>query len=183
MPNLRGTLLHSLLSSSLLLFTGCSGGGGDDSTTTAAAVAPSSLSGSVVLLNYSDSRSYALTFTSTRGSGVSRSDGRTSTAWNGSGYETAVLSLELAYGAYSSQSSNNIVDRYMLTFSSQKSGTFTLRENTTANSASSSALISGTFTFTTYPANSGSVGSSVAPLAEGNVIIIPVDPNVVMPSS
>lgn len=133
---------------------GCGGGGGGSTSTTTSSttiLAPNTLVGAVIVMNYSDGRSFTFTINNGLAAGVTRSDGKTSTNWTGAGYATPVLTLDVAYGAFTQGSLNNVFDDYGLNFVTKTTGSISLRENTTSNTYASSPVIGGTFTFTTYP--------------------------------
>lgn len=146
-----------LLAVSLLFIAGCGGGGGDSSSSSSGGstttLGPKTLVGGVIVMNYGDGRSFTYTITSTAANGVSRSDGRTSTNWTQAGLATPVLTLDVAYGAFTPGDLNNVFDDFGLNFSTKTTGTFVLREDITSATFATKTPISGTFTFTTYPPN------------------------------
>ncbi len=143
-----------LLGASLLL-AGCGGGGGDSTPATPTAIlAPKSLVGAVLLVNYGDGRSFTLNFNSGSPNGITRSDAKTSTNWIASGYGEQAMAIDIAYGAFANtapENLSNVFDKYVLTFLTKTTGQCVLRENITSSSFSTSVPIACTFTFTTYP--------------------------------
>jgi len=156
-PSRIRSLALLLLTVPVLLAGGCGGGGGGGSTTTstpsATIVAPANLVGAVIVFNYADGRSYTITVNNGTATGVTRSDGKTTTNWVGAGYSSPVLTLDLAYGAFTAGSLDNVFDDYGLTFVTKTTGSISLRENTTSRTFSTTTPIGGTFTITTYPPN------------------------------
>ncbi len=156
-PSRLRSLALLLLTVPVLLAGGCGGGGGGGSTTTstpsATIVAPANLVGAVIVFNYADGRSYTITVNNGTATGVTRSDGKTTTNWVGAGYSSPVLTLDLAYGAFTAGSLDNVFDDYGLTFVTKTTGSISLRENTTSRTFSTTTPIGGTFTITTYPPN------------------------------
>lgn len=148
----------ALLATGFLLLAGCGSGGSDNSGSDGGSsyiAAPSDLIGGVLVLKYSDGRSYTLNFNNSSDTGVTRSDGKTTTAWTSTGLGSAVLGINLFYGTIATGDAalDNVFDGYGLAFSTKTTGDFSLKENTTANTYGSTPSISGTFTFTTYPPN------------------------------
>ncbi len=156
-PSRIRSLALLLLTVPVLLAGGCGGGGGGSSTTTSTPsttiVAPANLVGAVIVFNYADGRSYTITVNNGTATGVTRSDGKTTTNWVGAGYSSPVLTLDLAYGAFTAGSLDNVFDDYGLTFVTKTTGSISLRENTTSRTFSTTTPIGGTFTITTYPPN------------------------------
>ncbi|MDB6169534.1 MAG: hypothetical protein JWM88_2398 [Verrucomicrobia bacterium] len=134
------------------LLAGCGGGGVSTSSATTV-LAPKTLVGGVLLANYPDGRAFTFTISSSAANGVTRSDGKVSTNWIGTGYGTGIMSLQVAYGAFTAGSLNNVFDDYTLTFTSKDAGVLQIRENTTSATYSSSTILTGNFMFTTYPPN------------------------------
>lgn len=145
------------LSLSLLTIAGCGGGGdsssGGSSGGSTTVLGPKTLVGAVIVMTYGDGRSYTYTITSANANGVTRSDGKTSTNWTQAGLSSPVVTLDIAYGAFTPGSLNNVFDDFGLNFSTQTTGNFTLREDVTSNTFATKTPLSGTFTFTTYPPN------------------------------
>ncbi|MFI5355822.1 MAG: hypothetical protein ACHQ4G_00660 [Opitutales bacterium] len=153
-----GLFSLSLLLLGLLLLPGCGGGGsGPDpsSSVPVGADAPNTLTGGVIVMSYSDGRTFTFTFNSTAGTGVTRSDGKTTTGWAASGYGTPQLVMSLAYGAIDTTNtpSTTVYDSYQLVFTTVTTGTMYVQENVTASTINTGKIISGTFKFTTYPSN------------------------------
>jgi hypothetical protein len=144
-----------LLAMPLLLLGGCGGGGSDTPTTntSTAVVGPKTMVGAVVTMTYSDGRTYTFNFASAAANGVTRSDGKATTNWTSAGQSSPVVTIDLAYGAFTAGSLNNVFDDYGLTFTTKTTGTITLRENTTSNTFQSTSPMAGSFTITTYPPN------------------------------
>jgi hypothetical protein len=116
-------------------------------------LAPKTLIGGVLVANYPDGRSFTFTINSSAANGVTRSDGKISTNWIGTGYGTGIMSFQVAYGAFTSGSLNNVFDDYSLTFTGKDAGVLQIRENTTSATYATSPILTGNFKFTTYPPN------------------------------
>lgn len=146
-----------LIALTLGLLAGCGGGGDSDSgsTSTNYVPAPSSLIGGTVVMSYGDGRSYTFTFNSSDATGVTRSDGKTTTAWSVQGLGGATMTLHLSYGTiYTGDDAiNTQYDLYAMVFTSKTDGNFTLRENATSLTETNTPAINGTFKFTVYPPN------------------------------
>lgn len=154
--NFRPYAILALFATGLLFLAGCGGSsGGSDSGGSSYIAAPASLIGGTLVLTYSDGRSYTLVFNNSTDTGVTRSDGKTTTAWTTTGLGSAVLGINLFYGTIATGDAalDNVFDGYALAFSTKTTGDFSLKENTTANNYSNTPVISGTFSFTTYPPN------------------------------
>lgn len=143
------------LAALLLFIAGCGGGDGGGSGTVPSSqiVGPKTMVGAVIVFNYGDGRSYTVTISSSNSNGVTRSDGKVTTNWTSAGLQSPIVTLDLAYGAFTPGNLNNVFDDYGMTFATKTSGTITLRENTTSNTFASTTPIGGTFTITTYPPN------------------------------
>lgn len=150
----RRSLLGCLLVFSLLL-SGC--GDGDEatgSTTNEFVLSPKNLVGAVFLITYSDSRAFTFTVTDSVAVGLTRSDGKPVTHWSADGYNTPVLALDIAYGAYTEtvpDNGDNVYDYYLFSFTSKTGGIVQIREDVTLNTFPETLVQTGTFTFTTYP--------------------------------
>ena len=143
----------SLLLLALPLFlAGCGGSGGDaPASSQTTNLAPKSLIGGVMVANYPDGRSFTITINSSAANGVTRSDGKVTTNWIATGYGTGIMSIQLAYGAFTAGSLNNVFDDYTLTFTDKSTGVLQIRENTTSATYSTSPILTGNFRFSTYP--------------------------------
>lgn len=145
-----------LVAASALFFSGCGGGGDDGQAPTAPILAPNNLFNSVLVINYGDGRSFTFTITDASASGISRSDGTPITAWDSTGQGTSVLFINVAYGAFTTEAPanlDNVFDSYGMVFTTKTTGTVAIKEDVTSNTFNDTSVpvLSGTFTFTTYP--------------------------------